>query len=530
MAGTGTLVRLALRRDRVRLPVWIAAVWLTTLSSAASFRSQYATADDRAQVAETMREPAALAMTGPAHYLDGVYTHGAMLGHELLGFAAVAVGVLSVLTVVRHTRTEEESGRAELVRAAVVGRHAHLAAAVTVAVAANVALGALTAAGLAGLGADGITAGGSVLYGAAGAAVGTAFAALAAVAAQISTFGRGAVGQGLAAVGLAYALRAVGDTGPDAVAWLSPIGWAQRTYVYVDDRWWPLLLLVGLAAGAGAVACALETRRDAGAGLRPPRPGRPAASGALVRPLGFALRLHRGTLAGFAAGALLFGLMYGSILGEAEDLLTDNERLREAVARLGGDMVESFASVVMSVLAVVAAMYTVQAMLRPRSEETGGRAEPVLATGLSRTRWAASHTAVALAGGTAVMLLAGAGFGVSGAASAGDRSLLGELVLASLAYAPALWVTAGVALALYGWFPAASAAAWAVPAYGFFTVYLGELTDVPQALRNLSPLGHVPRVPAAGWEWTPLAVLTLLAAALLALGLAGFRRRDLTVR
>ncbi|WP_059009780.1 ABC transporter permease [Streptomyces specialis] len=527
LTGTGALIRFGLRRDRVRLPVWIAALLFGTVSSVSSFESQYTTAEDRASLAETLNGPAGLAMSGPEHYLGGDYGYGAMTGHQLLGFFGIMIGLMSVLTVVRHTRTEEETGRAELLRSHVVGRHAHLTAALTLAVAADLLLGLLLAGALAGTGLAGVTASGSLLYGAASAAIGVTFAAVAAVTAQITPFSRGASGLALAAIGAAYALRAVGDVGTGAFSWLSPIGWAQRTYVYVDDRWWPLLLNVALTAVCSAAAYGLSTRRDVGAGLRPPRPGRPSASAALTRPVGFALRLHRGVLTGFAAGALLFSLMYGSILGDAEELLEDNDTLRESVAALGGDIVESFASVIMSILAIVAASYVVMAALRPRAEESAGRAEPLLATGLSRVRWAGSHLVVALTGGTLIMLAAGLGFGLSGAASADDGDLVMKLTGASLAYAPALWVTGGVAVALFGWFPRASAAAWIVPAYAFVVVYLGELTDMPDALSNLSPIGHVPQVPAAGLEWTPLLVLTALAAALIACGLAGFRRRDL---
>ncbi|NEC74541.1 ABC transporter permease, partial [Streptomyces rochei] len=171
MAGTGTLVRFALRRDRVRLPVWILALLLGTLSTANSYAELYGTPEDRANAVETMGSPAGLAMSGPRHYLDD-YTSGAMLGHQMLGFTAVLVGLMSVLVITRHTRAEEETGRAELLRSTVVGRHAHLAAALSVAALANLVLGLLLALGLGGLGVDGVDAGGSLLYGAAHAAVG----------------------------------------------------------------------------------------------------------------------------------------------------------------------------------------------------------------------------------------------------------------------------------------------------------------------------------------------------------------------
>ncbi|MER5895054.1 ABC transporter permease [Streptomyces sp. NPDC001876] len=531
LAGTRTLIRFNLRRDRVRLPVWILALFVTTAATADKYRTLYADPADRASVVTTMASPAGLAMTGPRHYLDD-YTFGSMTGHQMLGFTAVLVGLMSILIVTRHTRNEEETNRAELVRSTVVGRHAHLAAALSVAVLANLALALLLALGLCSMGIDSIDIGGSLLYGSAHAAVGIVFAAVAAVTAQITAHTRGASGMAMATIGLAYVLRAAGDSGgSDALSWLSPIGWVQRTYVYVDNRWWPLLLCLALAvlsAGAGFV---LSTRRDVGAGLRAARLGSPVASPFLTRPLGFALRLHRSTLAGFGAGVFLMGAMYGSILGSADDMLKNIDQLHEALEDIGGTtMAESFASMVMVVLAVVTAVYVVTAALRPRSEENAGRVEPLLATGLSRTRWAGSHLVVALAGGTLLLLLAGLGIGVAGAASAGDAGLFPKLVGASLAYAPALWVTVGVAAVLFGWLPRAASAAWAVPVYAFVVGYLGKLLRFPPWLNNLSPFGHVPQLPAAEMRWTPTAVLTLIAAALLWLGLEGFRRRDLETK
>ncbi|OEV27940.1 ABC transporter permease [Streptomyces nanshensis] len=531
LAGTGTLIRFALRRDRVRIPVWIAALLLAHLSTLSELTGLYGDAATRASLAKTMDSPAGLAMTGPRHYLDGGYGTGAMLSHQVLGFYGVLVALMSVLIVVRHTRAEEETGRAELLRATVVGRHAALTAALAVALITNLVLAALLAAGLGGSGTDGLTWQGSLLYGAVFGGLGLLFAAVAAVTVQISEHARGASGTAVAVIGLAYVLRAAGDVGDGTLSWASPIGWAQRSYPFVDDLWWPLLLMTGFTAVTGGVAYVLSGRRDVGAGLRRPRPGRRTASGVLVRPFGFALRLHRGMLAGFCFGVLLLGSMYGSILGDVDDMLKNVDVVDEALAQAGGrDFVESFASVVMIVNAVVAAVYVVIASLRTRAEESAGRAESLLSTGLSRVRWMWSHLAVALLGGTATLLLAGLGFGLTGAASTGDGGLVLSLTGAALAYAPALWVTAGVAALLFGWLPKATAAAWIVPVYAFVVGYLGQILRFPGWMNNISPFGHVPQLPAAEMDWTPVAVLTAVAAALLAAGLAGFRRRDLETK
>ncbi|MDB1086027.1 ABC transporter permease [Streptomyces sp. ACA25] len=531
LAGTGTLIRFALRRDRVRLPVWIGALLLGTLVSAVSFEETYPDAAGRQAIAETTNSPAGLAMSGPAHYLTD-YQFGSMLSHQMLSFVAVLVALMSVLIVTRHTRNEEETGRAELVRSSVVGRHAYLTAALTVALLANLVLGALLAAALSTFTAEGYTTGGALLYGAAHTAIGLVFAGIAAITAQITAHSRGASGMALATVGAAYALRAAGDAagegGVEWMSWLSPIGWIQRTYAFVDNRWWPLLLCLALAAATAAVGYALSTRRDLGSGLRPTRPGSPRATEALSRPIGFALRLHRGLLIGFAAALLLLGAMYGSILGEAEAMIEGIDMMEEALAQLGGATVaESVAAMVLTPISAVAAVYVVMAGLRPRSEETSGRAEPVLSTGLSRAHWAGSHLAIALAGGTLVMLLGGFSLGATGWASTGDASLLPKLLGASLAYAPALWVTAGITMVLFGWFPRAAPAAWAIPLAAFLIGYLGTLLNFPQWVMNLDAFGHVPQLPAATMSWTPLLILTAFAAGLMWLGLTGFRRRDL---
>lgn len=527
LAGTATLVRFMLRRDRIRIPLWVGALTLMTVATAGSFSDLYPTRADRQAAAETMSTPAGLAMSGPSRYLED-YNIGSMMGHQMIGVMAVLVALMSVLMVVRHTRAEEEAGRAELVRAGVVGRHAQMTAALVVVTATNLLLALLLAVGLGGLGLEGLTWGGSVLYGATHAAAGLFFAGVAAVTVQITEHSRGASGMALAAVGLAFVLRAAGDVGEGALSWLSPIGWAQRTHVYVDDRWWPLLLSVAVTAALVAAGIVLSTRRDVGASLRATRPGATGASSALAHPLGLALRLHRGLLVGFAAGLLLLGVAYGSVLAEVEAMIAGVDMLEEALAEIGGaTIVESFVSMILVFMAVISSVYGVMATLRPRSEEQSGRGEPLLATPLSRVRWAGSHLTVAMVGVAGVLLVSGLGLGISGAIVLEDGNIVGSVLGAALAYVPALWVTLAVAFALYGYLPRAASLAWAVPVYGFAVGYLGQILQFPQWMSNLSPFGHVPQLPAEELRLAPLIVLVAITAALLAIGFAGLRRRDL---
>jgi ABC-2 type transport system permease protein len=376
----------------------------------------------------------------------------------------------------------------------------------------------------------GITWSGALLYGAAHAAAGIVFAAVAAVTVQVTEHSRGASGLALAVVGVAYVLRAAGDVGDNVLSWLSPIGWIQATWAFLENRWWPLLLALALAAGLVLVAFQLSVRRDVGAGLRQPRPGAAGASNALANPVGFALRLHRGLMFGFGVAMLLLGITYGSILGEAEDMLAGIDVFQDVIAEIGGASVaESFASMVMVIMAIIASVYVVMAALRPRGEESAGRAEPVLATALSRVRWLGSHLVVVLIGSVVMLLAAGLGIGLSGASSTGDSAMAGRLIGASLAYLPALWVTAGVAVVLVGLVPRLAALAWIVPLYAFLVGYLGQILQFPNWMNNLSPFGHIPQLPVDDLDVVPLLALTALAAALALGGLLAFREREVNV-
>ncbi|MFP3913229.1 MAG: ABC transporter permease, partial [Actinomycetota bacterium] len=295
LTGTVPLVRFMVRRDRIRLPVWILSIVLFTLASVAALPDIYPSEAERQARSALMENPGTRAISGPGYGLDD-YTFGAMVSHELLSWIAIFAALMGIFTVVRNTRTEEETGRAELVQSSRVGRHATTTAALVVAVAASALLGALLASGLASLGVEGIGWESSVLFGAAVASIGVVFAAVAAATVQVNEHSRGANGLAGAAFASAYLLRAGGDmteVGGGIASWLSPIGWAQQTRVYVADRWWPLLLSLALSGILVGVAYSLSTRRDVGAGLFESRPGPAHAPGSLSSALGLAWRLQR---------------------------------------------------------------------------------------------------------------------------------------------------------------------------------------------------------------------------------------------
>lgn len=524
--GTGDLLRLVLRRDRLRLAIWVLAIVSIVAVAGASVVAVYDTTESLIGYANLIRDNAAMIVqSGPGHGLDDP-TVGAVLVNENLMWSVIAVGLMSTFMVTRHTRTEEETGRSELVRAAPVGRHAPAAAAMIGAALAN----ALVATGITvTLLALDLPTAGSIAYGLAVFAAGSVFAAITLVAGQVASSARAANGTAAALLGLSFALRAVGDVTGGPWSWLSPIGWAQAVRPYADERWWALGLPVVATVVLVAVADWLTSHRDLGAGLVPQRPGPPRAGERLSNPLGLAVRLHRGSLIGWTVGLGAFGLFYGAIAVEAEQLLVENPEFAEFFAQLGeGSITELFLATAVLMTAMIASGFAVSAALRMRSEEVDGRLEPVLAAPVSRRGWMASHLAVTVAGSVLVAGVAGVAMGLGFWMGSGDVGEIAPLLVASLVTVPALLVLAAVGVALFGLRPRWSGVAWAGVAGAVVIGLFAELLDLPQPARNLSPFTHVPAMPAASFSLLPLMTLLAVATALTAVGAIGLQRRDMS--
>ncbi|MFJ3592032.1 MULTISPECIES: ABC transporter permease [unclassified Streptomyces] len=519
LAGTWALLRLALRRDRIIMPLWVIVLGGSFSSVGKSISSLYATESQRAELAASMNGNSSLrAMYGPV-FSDSV---GGLVSWRMIAFGAALAAVMSLVVVVRHTREEEETGRQEMLSSAVVGRRAPLTAALLAAVVANAALALVIMAGMAGSGAGGA---GAVAIALAVAGVGVLFACTAAIAAQFTESARLAKGLTASVIGAAFVLKAAGDSATDdgssVFTWLSPIGWAENVRPYADERWWVLLVIAGAVAVQCAAAYALTGRRDVGMSFLATRPG--PARGRISTAFGLAVRLQRGALLGWTVSFAAVGAVFGGLTGGAADLVGDNEKTREIFERMGGQagLTDAFLASMVSVLGTVAALYIVSSVLRPHGEETAGLAEPVLAGGVGRIGWAAGHLLIAFGGAALIMVAGGLGL------AAGYGHELPAVLGAALIQLPAVWVLGGVTALLYGTLPKAAPAAWGLVGICLALGWIGPALDLPQPVMDLSPFTHLPKLPGAELVWGPAVLLTVLAAALTAGGLAALRRRDM---
>ncbi|MBV9721902.1 MAG: ABC transporter permease [Mycobacterium sp.] len=520
--GTLSMLRLYLRRDRVVLPLWVFLLSLP-LSTVyvGSIEKVYPDQAARAAFAASiMASPAQRATYGQI-YNDSLGATGIWKA----GMFHLLIAVAVILTVIRHTRADEDTGRAELLDSTAVGRYASLTAAVLVSFGASVITGAI---GSAGLLTTSVPPAGSLAFGAALSCSGLVFTAVAAVAAQLSPSARFARGAAFAALATAFSLRAIGDAGSGTLSWLSPLGWSLQVRPYAGDRWWVLLLHLVTTLLLTALAYRLLAGRDVGAGLIAERPGPASASWVLRGSLGLVWRLDRGLLLLWTVGLCLFGLLFGSVVhGIGEEL--GGGTAQDIIERMGGTSAieESFVAVAFCMLGMMAAAFAVSLVLRPHQEEAGQRAETVLGGAVGRSRWLAGHLAAALLGSAAAMLIAGLVAGLSYGVAAHDIGGKLSMVIATAAVQlPAAWLAAAVTVALFGFAPRFSSLSWGV-LVGFVALYLiGSLSGFPQWLLDLEPYAHVPQVTSGDFTVVPLLWLLVLDATLIALGFMAFRRRD----
>lgn len=521
LTGTWALVRFALRRDRIRLLIWVVSLSVLAGISADSVLGFYPTREALQTYARAVSgNTAIIAFSGPDRALG---TPGGRIAFEIWQYC-VAVALMAVFAVTRGLRAEEESGRAELVRATVVGRHAHSASALIVAAGASLAVGIGTAGALIG---QGLPTRGSLVLGAAFAVIGVSFAAVALVTNQLTGHARTASGMAGAVMGVTYVFRIIGDTSIPAFRWLSPFGWAQAMWPFSGDRWWPFGLAL-LAVGAlTALALALERRRDHGAGMVTPRAGPAEAPAWLGTQMGIAWRLQRGAVLSWAIGATLLASIMGPLINDAEKIIGDNEELRNYLAAIGGASVaDLYLGALLGYMALAAAGFAVQSVMRLRSEETAGRADLVLTTGTSRWWWAGANLIV-LMGGVLLILIGSAGaMGLTYGAEISDPGQVPRVIGAALLYVPAVGVIAALALLAFGLRGRLAVIGWLVFSFCVVELILGQLLQWSERVRNLSPLHHLAGVPADPPGAATIGWLLAIAVGAGLAGLVAFRRRD----
>ncbi|MDR2736059.1 MAG: ABC transporter permease [Gracilibacteraceae bacterium] len=527
--NTGRLVRLILRRERIMSVIWLAMLLLFSVGLAPGLGIMF-DEEARSALIDMVENPAMVAMVGPVYGVDN-YTAGAMYANMMLLWVVISVAVMNIFLVVRHTRGDEERGRTEVVRSLPTGRLSNLNATMITAVLVNTALALLTGLGIGVMRIDSMDFVGSMLYGVALGASGLVFAAIAALFSQLSSSSRGATGLSIGALFVFYIMRAAGDMNSEALSLASPLGLVARGQIYVENHWWPIIILLLEAAVIMAVAYALNAIRDMDQGFIHARPGRKKASNFLQSPFGLTFRLLRNVLLAWIIAIFVLGASYGSILGDIDNFVANSDFYAMMIgANLEFTTAQMFGSMVISIMALITVIAVLMVTLRLRGEEKDGRAEHVLSRVVSRMKYMSGYVVLALAASVLAQLATALGIYLSALAvlpDPGDLSL-GYLLKANMVFLPALWVMMGVTVFLIGILPKATPVIWGYYGFTFFAVFIGRIPDLlPAWVPKTTPFGYIPQLPVDSINYGTLAVLTGIAAVLTVAGFVFYRKRDM---
>ncbi|MET0781846.1 MAG: polyketide antibiotic transporter [Microbacterium sp.] len=535
MSAFGILLSERLRRDRWQLLMWIVGTAVLAYVTYVGVSGSYGTLQDRQiLLATAAANPVIMLFRG----LPSGAEEGAFMLFLIFPFLAMLAAFMSTFLAVRHTRMDEELGRAELVAATPAGRTLPLLATLTHGILANLALGLLTALALM---ATGLPMSGSFIAGFGAGAVGISFLGVGLLSAQVMRTSRGANSLAVWILLLTYLIGGLGNAlgTPSAdlqriesswLTWLSPFGWGENSRPFADDNPWPLLLCLVVGLALAGLSVWIQSSRDLGASLVPERRGRADAPATLVGPMALVWRLTRGSIIGWSVGALLTGLLATSLVGVLADVATDLPAVQAMLAAItANSSIEQGAIVIFfEMIGIFAACAAVQTVCRARQDEAGGTAEAVLATPVDRVRWLAGYIAVGFCAIALVAVSAAAGAALGIAGQGGDWSLMSDVAVVAAGQMVAATVFLVLTALIFVVAPRLTIPlGWTLVMLAMVLGLFGPLFGFPDWLIHIAPIAIAPTVTGDGVDLQGLWWLLLAIAAIGAGTAVLMRRREL---
>jgi ABC-2 type transport system permease protein len=490
------------------------------------YRHAYPTLSDRLAFAHSFAGNAALRLFYGYPYSP--LTVSGYSAWRVGGTLAILAAIFGLLAAVRALRSEEDTGRMELILAGVLGRRMTFLSALAATGAGTFILWLAEAAGFI---AGGLSAGGSAYLALATASVVPVYVGVGALTSQLAPTRRVALELGGAVVGLSLLLRVIADTSSRGgwLRWATPLGWAEELRPFTGAR--PAVLLLPGAASVLllALAARLSAGRDVGSGMLPARDAGAPRLRLLSSPTAQALRGERGSLIVWLSSVGAFAFILGMVSTSISSSGISKSVQRE-IAKLGSGSIETptgYLAFVFIFFILAVSLFACAQIGAARHEEAEERLETLLSLPVSRRGWLGGRLLLGTCGAATISLAAGL-FTWAGAATQGVSISLPRMIEAGANCLPAALLFLGIAALAYAIVPRASAAiAYGVVTVTFLWQLSGSLLGAPKWLVDLTPFAHVGLVPAQSFK-LGAAVIMLGLAALAGLGAIWlFQRRDL---
>ncbi|OLO26780.1 hypothetical protein BTR23_22105 [Alkalihalophilus pseudofirmus] len=533
--GTGTLTSLAFKRDRLKLFVWLAVI--TTLVTSVGIAMK-----DLMRTQEEVMKQIVVRAESPAIRLFDIPAAGISVESAMLMRSSILIGIIIVLvsmqTVIRHTRQNEETGRTEMISSTAVGKYASLTSGLIVTVIFNILVGIMIAAAML---FNNFQMEGALLTGFVFAGIGIAFAGITSIAVQLSQTSSGAAGMVTITFAVVFLISSIGNVLGEFnrntfaveshwLVWLSPWGWLGQVYAFHDNNWWILLLFCFLFVATVFMAFYLITKRDVGMGLFPAKKGPAFASKMLLSPIGLMWRLQRRLILSWVIAMFIFGMVIGGIGNEIRDMVSGLNS-NQLLEMFGGNpnVVSSILASFVAFLASFVAVYFVLALLRLRHDEVDGYMEGVLATAVSRVQLLMSQVICVSVGLGAILFFLALGASITAKVSTGDPMFL-TMMEVTFYQAPAILTIGAFSILMIGILPK-GAIAVSLAAVIFSLIsgpMFGTMLGLPEVVQNISPFSYTTLDESGNIDWIPALGLVAIAIIFTTAGIISYCRRNLT--
>ena len=514
--------RLTLKDTRFRIFWWIFGIASLTLMMPPAFHELYPTQADRDVLKATMENPAVIAMTGPIQ--EGDYTLGVMFSHEMAVFMAVVIGLFNVMVANFQSRRKEDDGLLEVVLSRNITRSGIFASQVLVGILMNAILALVLFGGLQSFGYESMETAGNFLYAAQTFAFGLFFYGLTLLMAQMLPSADWTFGIMLSVLLLGYAYRAATDVAAPVLSVVSPYNWISRLSMYSgNEAGWLVPFILGPVFLFAAWL--LFRNRDLGDSVIRLEAGRRSRN--IRSHLRLAFTLSRTLIISWLAGMLLIGASYGSILGDLESFIGDNEMFRQMAGEGEGSLTSQFVGTLMVIVTIIGLVPPLMVIGKLLKEERRTHLEYLGTLNISRMKMMGDYLILSLSAGFLSLFLANAGMY---AASIGVEDIgltFSDYVASALNYFPAVLLFIGLSAFLIGLHHRLHALVWLYLLYNFFVSYLGQLLGLEDMYRILTPFHYLNETPGEAVDLPACLAVGGVGLVLMAIGLILFRKRDL---
>lgn len=526
---TVALLKADLKRDWLKIGIWLVVLAGLFVAVAAKFEGIYGTPKQISTIATTLKGQAMVSLFGPltTHSLNTAI----IFASEMMVFWGIFMVIFNYSLAVGASRGQEESGLTEMVLGGhPVGRLAPITAAALELVVADGLFAVITGAGMMAANMPGSDMNGNWLFAVTLGAVGLSFGLIALIFFQLVADSHNVAIYNYAFFGITYLIRMMTDVSNPDYTWLLPFGWIEKAEIYTQNNWLPVGLLLFLEVVAFALAVVLNENRDIDAGIIQVRGG--SRQSRFLRGPASLLFWNQKAISGFwIIGMAVLGSSYGSVFNSISKIVNESPVVQQVLGQAGMRKISetqllSFVGilgVIFGVLAIVAGAMVINHLY---TEERRGYLQLINTKPHSRNYLLATYVIYGLILAIVIGFVA-----LMAAMGAGNAVLKHPLAFkyfwrTFIAMLPPMGLFIGILIALIGIVPKWRSLAWVLLGAAFVISYFGRLIDLPKWALKISPFYWFQKVPVAHIDAAPVLWMVGIAVILIVIGFIGYNFRD----